>query len=92
MNQYTADGYTRISKARARRLYDAGAPVYLCPVKLRPGAPWHPETQIFQPRTQIAFDEITQAAAYYTCSPGAGKYLAYYTKDRNRHGGEVVPF
>lgn len=108
MNQYTIDGYTRISKARARRLYDAGAPVYMCPVKLRPGGPWYPETQILKPRTQAEFSDVTNAATFYTCSPGAGRYLAYYAKDsdrhaawcaqvdaerdRNRHGGEVAPF
>lgn len=81
MNQYTADGYSRISKARARRLYDAGAPVYMCPVKLRPGAPWHPETQALKTRAQAPFDSLVNAAVYYTCGSATGPYLAYYTKE-----------
>lgn len=80
MTHYTIDGYTRISKTRARRLYDSGAPVYICPVKLRPGEPWHPETQILKHRAQATFEELTNAATFYTCGAAAGSYLAYYVR------------
>lgn len=84
MTRYTIDGYIRISKTRARQLYDSGEPVYICPVKLRPGAPWHPETQILKSRTGAAFEELTNAATFYTCSPASGSYLAYYVREVQR--------
>lgn len=80
MNHYTVNGFERVSKARARRLYDAGIPVYLCPAKLRPGGPWNPETQILKPRTRAAFSDVTNAATFYTCGPGTGRYLSFYVR------------
>ena len=50
MREYTfTDGvYTVeiVSKATARKAYKNGLRVLLCPVNLRPGYPFHPETSI----------------------------------------------
>jgi len=45
---FTDGGYTfqRIDKKTARRAYNNGLRVMLCPVNLRPGYPYHPETSI----------------------------------------------
>lgn len=45
---FTDGGYTfqRIDKKTARRAYKNGLRVILCPVNLRPGHPYHPETSI----------------------------------------------
>ena len=45
---FTDGGYTfqRIDKKAARRAYNNGLRVMLCPVNLRPGYPYHPETSI----------------------------------------------
>ena len=45
---FTDGGYTfeRVSKATARKAYKNGLRVLLCPVNLRPGYPFHPETSI----------------------------------------------
>lgn len=37
MRNITANGYKRITKRAAERLYELGQPVLFCPVKLRPG-------------------------------------------------------
>ena len=46
MNNYTIGRYTRISKARARKLYAAGEAVYICPVKLNPENMYQPAAMI----------------------------------------------
>lgn len=45
---FTDDGYTfqRVDRKAARRAYNNGLRVMLCPVNLRPGYPYHPETSI----------------------------------------------
>lgn len=80
MNQITINGFTRVSKSRARDLYDAGSPVYFVPCKMRPGAPWNPETQILKARTQCGFQDVINSATYYLCGGAAGRYLAYYVR------------
>ena len=51
MNRYTwtENGFTfkRINKAQARRAYNNGLRVVVCPVNLRPGYPFHPEIKQF---------------------------------------------
>ena len=41
---YTDSGFTfeRVDKKTARKVYNNGLRVVLCPVNLRPGYPWHP--------------------------------------------------
>lgn len=80
MNKYTIDGYTRISKARARKDFDAGKPVYFCPVNLRPGKPYYPEIGFFD--TGENFDKSVLAFEFYNCiNSETGKYTAFYTRE-----------
>ncbi|HEY6565143.1 MAG TPA: hypothetical protein VIY86_11635 [Pirellulaceae bacterium] len=39
--------FKRITKAAARKLFNAGKPIYLCPHKMRPGFPWNMAALIF---------------------------------------------
>lgn len=82
MNSYTINGYTRISKARAHKIWAADrAPVYACPCKLRPGAPWYPEGKLTLD-TIVTFDALTRAAETALCiNSTTGKYLAYYVEE-----------
>ena len=84
MRQYTyTDGgktYTRISKAKARAAYNAGLAVVLCPVNLRPGAPWHPEITVSKERSENEiFERVLNAFEFYnTRDTETGYYTAFY--------------
>ena len=88
---YTENGFTfeRISKDRARAAYINGLSVILCPVNLRPGEPYHPETVINRKnREQFTADEIgvkndfnncVGSFEFYNClNTETGKYTAFY--------------
>lgn len=90
------DGFNRISKLRARKLYDDGKIVYLCPVKLRPGYPWHPEVAISKHNERTdglaqyfvsdtnEFDKVVNDFTHYNCNWSAGTYPAYYVREEDR--------
>ena len=81
MNRYTVNGLERISKAQARKLWTNDVtPVYACPCKLRPGAPWYPETQL-PTDTGRTWERLTAAAEYYKCGPDTGRRLNYYVAE-----------
>lgn len=85
MRYFRVDGFQRISKAEARRAFNAGAPVYLCAVHLRPGGPWHPECCIWNAPDdgddKIDFETAVAAFEFYNCTDyKTGKYAAYYVK------------
>ena len=84
MRQYTyTDGgktYTRISKAKARAAYNAGLEIVLCPVNLRPGAPWHPEIAVSKKRSESeSFERVLNAFEFYNVrDTETGYYTAFY--------------
>lgn len=84
MRQYTyTDGgktYTRISKAKARAAYNAGLEVVLCPVNLRPGAPWYPEITVCKEYSKSEnFEQVLNAFEFYNVrGDEIGSYPAFY--------------
>ena len=82
MNRYTVNGYTRVSKARARKLWGLGETVYACPCKLRPGESWYCEAILKKAdHAYPTFDADVNAAAYYlTLCAETGRYLAFYVR------------
>lgn len=77
---FTDGGYTfqRIDKKAARRAYNNGLRVMLCPVNLRPGYPYHPETSI-SGKAAATFEEALNAFEFYNIRDNeTGKYPAYY--------------
>lgn len=82
MNKYTIDGYTRISKARARKMFNNGETVYFCARNLRPGKPWYPESAINKERAFNTFENVVNAFEFYNCvNSETGKYTAFYTRE-----------
>ena len=78
MRQYSVGGFTRISKAAARRAFNAGETVYFCACNMRPGAPWHPEIRANN-RNGGSFEAAVGWAEYYNCTCAeTGRHLAYY--------------
>lgn len=88
---YSENGFNfeRIDKKTAKRAYLNGLTVILCPVNLRPGKPYSPETPINRKsREQFIIDEIGAANdfnnyvasfEYYNCTNSeTGHYTAFY--------------
>lgn len=82
MNRYTSNGFTRVSKAQARKLWTSDkTPVYACPCNLRPGGPRSPEGQL-PTDSGATWEQLTDAATYYKCTDAeTGRRLAYYVAE-----------
>lgn len=77
---FTDGGYTfqRIDKKAARRAYNNGLRVMLCPVNLRPGYPYHPEISI-SGKAAATFEEALTAFEFYNLrGKETGRYTAFY--------------
>lgn len=73
--------YVRVSKTTARKAYDAGKTVVLCPCKLRPGAPWHPEIPIrHSAEDPETFEQRVNNFEYYNLSAETGRYTLYFLR------------
>ena len=94
MRDCSVYGYRLVSKAAARRMYNDGKVVYLCPSFLRPGSMWHPEVAVTKMDLSQAseeasyfvsntrdFDKLVDEFMYYNCRSGVGRYPAYYIKE-----------
>ena len=93
MRRYVIDGWVRIDKRRARKLYDQGRPVLLCRVNMRPFGPWRMEYmaqkgtyapivndwETVVPRSK--FDDVVNSFTYYNCNAETGRFPAYYVKE-----------
>lgn len=79
---FTDGGYTfqRIDKKTARRAYNNGLRVMLCPVNLRPGYPYHPETSI-SGKAAATFEEALNAFEFYNLrGKETGRYTAFISR------------
>lgn len=88
MNNYTISGngrtFTRISKATAKKRYNSGLPVALCPVNFNPCGFWY-SAYITAPKLNLehSFDSVVNSFEYYNCNSQAGKYTAFYIVTNN---------
>ena len=73
------DGKTwaRVTKKQARTAYNSGLTISLCPVKMRPFAPWHLETYVDK-SSGCPFDYTVKSFEYYNCNRETGLYTAFY--------------
>lgn len=77
---YADSGYTfeRVDKKTARKAYNNGLRVILCPCNLRPGYPFHPEISI-SGKAQATFEEALNAFEFYNIrNAESGFYTAFY--------------
>lgn len=93
MNQVTIKGWTRVGKKVARRMYDEGKTIRLCPVKCNPCNEYYPmsfdmnkddkwDVEPFE--WEKTFDARTNRFEYYNCQYNElGKYSAFYIKEEN---------
>lgn len=80
MNQISINGYKRISKRTAAKLYEMGQPIFFCPVKLIPGGMWNIGC-IVTKKEGRTFQQELNAFEYYNCSSETGNYTAFYIKE-----------
>lgn len=81
MNQISINGYKRITKKAAERLYKAGEPVLFCPVNLIPGGPWRIGCTITK-EEGTTFTQVLNAFEFYNCiNNQTGYYTAFYIKE-----------
>lgn len=95
MNKININGYNRITKAAARRAYNAGETVRICPVNISPVNMYglyadcsnakHTTVAGDGFNTTIArnkeFETIVNAFIYYNCNHETGYYPAYYVRE-----------
>ena len=86
MKWYRVDGYARVQKRIAEKLYNQGGIIYLCPCNLRPGRPWNPEIAVCLTdgdgvtSAPIQFDDMVDRYAAYNCNREDGLYPLYFVK------------
>lgn len=89
MNKITAyDGNTRferVSKAKAKQLFDAGKPVVFCPVNLYPFGGFRPSCTIDNTMYGSIrdFAWVVKEFEWFNCTDkDAGKYTAFYVNSQ----------
>ena len=88
------NGFRRVSKPTARKFYEDGRVIYICPCLLKPGGAWRPEVAIvkgdlstikedasFYSTTVRGFDKIVDEFMYYNCRGGSGRYPSFYIRE-----------
>jgi hypothetical protein len=86
MNKINMNGYTRVNKSVARKMFNEGKSLYFCPAKIIPGGSFGMGMLIDPKRwkedccegEQDAFEKACQNFAYYNCSSETGYYPAFY--------------
>lgn len=81
MKQININGYKRITKRTAERLYEMGEPVLFCPVKLIPGGVWGNGYIVTKEEEGRTFEQVLNAFEYYNCNNETGNYTAFYIKE-----------
>ncbi len=81
MRNITVNGYKRISKRTAAKLYEIGQPILFCPVKLRPGGSWNIGYIVTKKEDRTFQQEINAFEYYNCCSSATGYYTAFYIKE-----------
>ena len=79
MNKYIINGFERITKTAARKLYNNGGAVTVCPCKLAPGGGWAVGVTISNASGRD-FQKVINEFIFYNCNAAAGYYPAYYMR------------
>lgn len=81
MRNTQADGFIRVSKPRARKEYEAGRKLFICPWKVNPNNVWGIGSMI-EKVNGISFDSMINNYSYYNCNyRELGYYPAFYIRE-----------
>lgn len=80
MNKYETENFIRINKKVARKLYNLGVDIGMCPCKANPESPWGLIVMINKNRYDYTFDKAVNEFEWYNCNSELGQYPAYYIK------------
>lgn len=79
MRNFNFDGFERVNKTVARRLYNHGMTIYVCAVNVNPNGALG-AIPVNNKDGFSSFDGMVNGAEYYNCNAECGRYLAYYLK------------
>lgn len=69
----------KITKAKAKTLYDSGETICLNPSKMRLDNPWtNPMTVSKDERDDTTFESLVNSFRYYNCSSQTGNIVHFY--------------
>lgn len=72
--------YVRVSKVAARKAFDAGKVVVLCPVRLYPFGSFRPSCMI-DDKQEGTFDALVRNFEWYNCQLNeTGYYASFYVR------------
>ena len=77
MRNTYVDGFTRVNKTVAKRYFNEGNVIRVCPVNISPSNTWGLYTDLNR-NTGVNFDEEINAFTYYNCNKKTGEYVAFY--------------
>lgn len=81
MNKYETKNIIRVNKKVARKLYNLGFDVGLCPCKANPESPWGLMGWYDKYNSEYSFDNLINMFTWYNCNYNElGKYPAYYVE------------
>ena len=81
MRDIRINGYKRIGKRTAKKLYEMGKPVLFCPVNLRPGGMWGIGCTVIKKEGRTFEQDVTEFEFYNCNNNEAGYYTAFYIKE-----------
>ena len=87
MRYIQAEDLYRVDKRVARRLYNAGEDIWLCPCNMKPSHSWGMaclENKDFVGNKNHTFEEVVKWYEWYNCNTETGRYVAFYVKVNRR--------
>lgn len=76
MRQIEVNGYKRITRVTAKKLFNEGKEIYGVPCNIRPGE----YVEVTFNKKRGTFEEIENAGVYYNCNKETGRELWFYEK------------
>ena len=81
MRDIRINGYKRITKRTAKKLYEMGHPILLCPVNLRPGGMWGIGCFVIKKEGRTFEQDVSEFEFYNCYNSETGYYAAFYVKE-----------